>query len=474
MRDVSVKRNAVFNVIKQLCSILFPLITYPYISRVLGREKYGMYSFSDSVVSYFVLIAGLGINSYAIREGSKLRDNKKRINSFASELFTISIFSTLFSYVGLFLIVTFSTHIHKYSSIIYTRALIIIITTIGIDWINNIFEDFTYITIRYIVFQAISLCLMFIFVRSSEDVIPYTIITVIAGAGGNVLNLFYIRRYVHIGIEFTNLKKHLKPIFILFANNIAITIYVNADITMLGYYSTDSKVGIYALSSKVYNLTKLMINAIIAVCIPRLAYIVNYKDKYFFRLKKIFSSLMLFALPIIVGLALLSRQILLIVGGPQFLSGSTSLTILSIAIVGAIGGSFFSNCILLQNHEEKNILKATIIAAALNILLNFFFIPFWGTNGAAMTTVLAEVVACIVEAVFAKKYVSIKDLIQREQLFVVIGAIAVAIICIISQKLIANNFICLIVAMVISMPVYLAINRKNSLVSSMLAKFIKR
>jgi O-antigen/teichoic acid export membrane protein len=473
VRKVSVKRNAVLNVIKQLCSILFPLITYPYISRVLGSEKYGMYSFSDSIVSYFVLIAGLGINSYAVREGSKIRDDRKKIDSFTSELFTINIISTLFAYIGLFLIATFSAHVHKYSSIIYTRALIIILTTIGIDWINNIFEDFTYITIRYVGFQVISLCLMFAFVRSPMDIIPYTFITVIAAAGGNILNLFYIRRYVHVKFKFTNIAKHLPPILILFANNVAITIYVNADITMLGYFSTDSNVGIYALSSKIYNLTKLMINAVITVCIPRLAYLIGSKKEYISELQKIFSTLTLFTLPIIAGLASLSKQIMLIVGGPQYVTGSGALSILSLAIVGAIGGSFFSNCVLLQNCEEKNILKATIIAAVLNILLNFYFIPTWGINGAAMTTVLAEFVACVVEFWFAKKYVPIKELMRRDQLFIVIGSIAVILICTLAKKFIANDIICVIVAILVSIPTYVLINRNNAFLKSTIAKFTR-
>lgn len=277
MVDTSVKKNAVLNVIKQACSILFPLITYPYVSRVLGSTSYGIYSFADSIVSYAVLIAGLGISTYAIREGSPIRDNQKKINQFSSEIFSINVISTIVAYLLLFFSIFVSTKIMADRNVIFVRSIMIILTTIGVDWINNIYEDFSYITIRYIVFQTISLVLMFAFVRSTRDILIYTFITVIAAAGGNVLNVFYVRKYVRIKFVLRGLSKHIKPIIILFANNVAVAIYVNSDITMLGFYVTNSQVGIYALASKIYNLAKLMINALIIALMPRLSYIINDK-----------------------------------------------------------------------------------------------------------------------------------------------------------------------------------------------------
>ncbi|TLQ38361.1 flippase [Limosilactobacillus fermentum] len=473
MVDTSVKKNAVLNVIKQACSILFPLITYPYVSRVLGSTSYGIYSFADSIVSYAVLIAGLGISTYAIREGSPIRDNQKKINQFSSEIFSINVISTIVAYLLLFFSIFVSTKIMADRNVIFVRSIMIILTTIGVDWINNIYEDFSYITIRYIVFQTISLVLMFAFVRSTRDILIYTFITVIAAAGGNVLNVFYVRKYVRIKFVLRGLSKHIKPIIILFANNVAVAIYVNSDITMLGFYVTNSQVGIYALASKIYNLAKLMINALIIALMPRLSYIINDKEKYQQYAKVILKYLVVISLPIVSGFVFLSKQIIFLVGSEEYISGAFSLGILAFAIIGAIGGSFFSNCILIEHKEENFILIATSISAFLNIALNFLLIPKFGINGAALTTLIAETIACILEAFYAKRYVPLRKLFSGEMIYSIIGSLLVAIICYLTTSVVNDSVVSLIIAGVLSIGIYILVIMCNSNIRRDVLSFFK-
>ncbi|MEK1311991.1 flippase [Limosilactobacillus fermentum] len=473
MVDTSVKKNAVLNVIKQACSILFPLITYPYVSRVLGSTSYGIYSFADSIVSYAVLIAGLGISTYAIREGSPIRDNQKKINQFSSEIFSINVISTIVAYLLLFFSIFVSTKIMADRNVIFVRSIMIILTTIGVDWINNIYEDFSYITIRYIVFQTISLVLMFAFVRSTRDIIIYTFITVIAAAGGNVLNVFYVRKYVRIKFVLRGLSKHIKPIIILFANNVAVAIYVNSDITMLGFYVTNSQVGIYALASKIYNLAKLMINALIIALMPRLSYIINDKEKYQQYAKVILKYLVVISLPIVSGFVFLSKQIIFLVGSEEYISGAFSLGILAFAIIGAIGGSFFSNCILIEHKEENFILIATSISAFLNIALNFLLIPKFGINGAALTTLIAETIACILEAFYAKRYVPLRKLFSGEMIYSIIGSLLVSIICYLTTSVVNDSVVSLIIAGVLSIGIYILVIMCNSNIRRDVLSFFK-
>lgn len=473
MVDTSIKKNAVLNVIKQACSILFPLITYPYVSRVLGSTSYGIYSFADSIVSYAVLIAGLGISTYAIREGSPIRDNQKKINQFSSEIFSINVISTIVAYLLLFFSIFVSTKIMADRNVIFVRSIMIILTTIGVDWINNIYEDFSYITIRYIVFQTISLVLMFAFVRSTRDILIYTFITVIAAAGGNVLNVFYVRKYVRIKFVLRGLSKHIKPIIILFANNVAVAIYVNSDITMLGFYVTNSQVGIYALASKIYNLAKLMINALIIALMPRLSYIINDKEKYQQYAKVILKYLVVISLPIVSGFVFLSKQIIFLVGSEEYISGAFSLGILAFAIIGAIGGSFFSNCILIEHKEENFILIATSISAFLNIALNFLLIPKFGINGAALTTLIAETIACILEAFYAKRYVPLRKLFSGEMIYSIIGSLLVAIICYLTTSVVNDSVVSLIIAGVLSIGIYILVIMCNSNIRRDVLSFFK-
>lgn len=277
MKQKSLGLNAVLNGIKQCCSIIFPLITFPYISRVLGNDGYGKYSFSYSVTNYFILLAALGIYTYAIREGAKVRDDQKEVDKFCSQVFSINVCSAAISLLLLSIMVFCLPKFSGYKAYIFIQSTAIIMAVIGTDWVNGIFEDYFYITVRYIAVQCVCLIAMFVFVRKPEDIIPYCIISVLATNGGNLINVFYVRKYAKIRFTFDmDLKRHLVSLLILFVNSIAISIYVNSDITMLGFFESDAQVGVYSFASKIYNLLKQLINAVIVVSVPRIAYIMDH------------------------------------------------------------------------------------------------------------------------------------------------------------------------------------------------------
>ena len=187
----SLSLNALLNTVKTILGIIFPLITFPYISRVLGVENVGKVNFSSSVVSYFTLIAAFGVSTYAIREGAKIRDNKKEFIDFANQVFTINVLTTVLAYFLLGILIIYSAKIRNYTGLIIILSTAIVFVTIGADWLNTIYEDFGYITVRTLAFQIISLVLMFAFVKESGDYYKYAVITVISSAGGNLCNFFY-------------------------------------------------------------------------------------------------------------------------------------------------------------------------------------------------------------------------------------------------------------------------------------------
>ena len=160
MQTKSIKINAILNVIKTCSTIFFPLITYPYVFRVLMPDNIGKVNFSNSFISYFSLIAGLGIGTYAIRECAKVRDNKERLNNFSSQIFSINIFTTFIAYLLLFFALVFFRKLDNYRVLILLYGSTIVFTTLGADWINTAMEDFFYITIRTILFQILE-CIVF-------------------------------------------------------------------------------------------------------------------------------------------------------------------------------------------------------------------------------------------------------------------------------------------------------------------------
>ena len=268
----SLRKNAVLSAGQKLLSIVFPLITFPYISRVLRVEDIGKINFANSIVSYFVLLSSLGILNYATREGARIRDNKEKFNQFCKEIFTINILSTCVAYVALVVACLVSSKIRSYEILILIQSFSIIGGTIGINWIYTIEEDYLYITIRTLIVQVISVVLMLTMVKIESDYLIYVALSTFATVGANIFNFFHARKYVKIGLTTRlNLKKHLKPILIIFASTIAVTIYVDSDTTLLGFLNSEYCVGLYSRSSKIYTLIKQMVAAMVVVALPNLS-----------------------------------------------------------------------------------------------------------------------------------------------------------------------------------------------------------
>lgn len=395
----SIKINAILNSIKSILSIVFPLITFPYVTRILGVDNLGAVTYAQAIVSYFSLFAGLGISTYAVREGAKIRDDSAEFQLFCNEVFTINVISTLFAYILLIITVFSVESLSKYISLIILLSVSIFFVTIGVDWLNVIFEDYLYITIRGVVIQIIIIALTFIFVRSEHDYFIYALLTIVTQVIIGVSNYVYCKRYCKIRLTFhPKVKKHLKSILILFANNVAVTLYCNVDSIMIGWICSDFYVGLYSVSVKVYSMIRSLLASIFMVCIPRLSYYKgkNLVDEFNKLICNITEVLLIIIVPIIIGINLLSKEIILIISGSGYLGATPSLNILSLGLLFAILGGIITNCINIPNGKEKNNLYATLIAAMLNVLLNIFFISTWKQNGAAITTVMSELAVVIV------------------------------------------------------------------------------
>ena len=475
MKSVSLKKNAVYSLIKTGCSIMFPLITFPYVTRVLSTDNYGKYTFSASIIGYIALIAGLGIANYARREGARVRDDRELLQKFVSEVFSIHILSTLAAIVILFLLLVFWPKLHDYSSVIVILSLSTIFTTLGTDWINTIFEDYRYITIRYLICQIISIGLMFAIVREPNDVINYAVVTVSGGVLANISNIFYIRKKYRLTpkIVFTkNLENHLKPVLVLFATTIVSVIYINSDITILGMLSSDTDVAIYGVSSKIYSLAKQMINSIAAVTISRISLLVakNATDSIKRIIENTFEAVLLFLIPSVVGLILLRDPIILLISGEKYLNASMSLMILSCSLLCSTMANIFVNTILIPYRKENISFLILSLSAVINIVLNFILIPRFTYNAAAFTTLISEFFVLVFSFIVSRKILSV-DILKKITLPLVGGGIAViscvTVLHFFSKPIVVLSlsisltvvFYLLLLMLVKDNPVYIFVNR---------------
>lgn len=455
----SLKLSSILNAISSLTKIIFPLITYKYIAGILQVENLGRYNFAASIVSYFSFIAALGINAYSIRTGVVYRDERERLEKFVGEIFTISLISTVVSYCMMGLLLFVARDWKDYRVLIMILGLQIFFTTIGIEWLYSIMEDYLYITVRTIFIQVVALLLLILSVKTIDDTNKYAFITVFATAGSNVLNFVHAKKYCKVKITLnSDMKQHIVPILIIFAQNISVLVYVNSDITLLGLISGNYYVGLYSVATNIYKGIKTVLSALIIVSVPRLAYHLGKKefDEFEKILKKIYSALMTFIFPMIVGVMFLSDEIVLLLSNKSYLNATSSVILLSLATLFCILSYIYGQCILIPMHKETILLKATLLSALVNIVLNIVIIPFWKQDGAAITTIISEALVFFIcwKGVHNDIRVcgSVWDIVKP-----LIGSVGVTITCIVIKELIQDVLLRLIVSVAVSIVLYYSI-----------------
>lgn len=463
MKKKSLGINAVLNGLRSILNLIFPLITFPYVSRVLSVQGIGIYNFSNTYVNYFILIAGLGVSTYAVREGAKYRDNNEKIGIFSSQVFSINLFSTILAYLLLFGSLIIFRNLSNYLSCILIFSLQILFTTLGTEWIYTIYEDYMYITLRSIAFKVISIIFLFLLVKKPEDYLIYTFITVLASVGSNIFNFIHAKKICSIKLTLhTNLRYHLKPILIIFASSLAVTIYLSIDTTILGLLKGDYDVGIYSTSVKIYGLAEGLLAAILTVTIPRLSMLMGKRKiiEYNKVLSKVINTLGVLVFPASLGLMMLSKYVILIIAGPKYINSINSLKIITWAIVFSIFSWVFSDCVLIPAKRESKVLRNTIITAIINILLNFILIPSMSYDGTSLSTVISEFVVMImngyscrdiIKPIILKKE-TLKNLMQS-----FIGCIGIVVICLLCQLGLHSMIWIVVFSVVLSLPMYGAI-----------------
>lgn len=433
MKKRNIGVNAVLNVIKSGLSVLFSLITYPYALRVLGTVNIGKVSYSQSIISHFGLIAMLGISTYGVKEGAKKKSNPAGIEQFVSEAFTINFFSTIIAYILLALTLLFVDEFQDYRTLLLIQSLSIAFNTFGVDWINQVFEDYFFITVRSIIAHIISMVLLFVFVRKPEDYFVYAFLSVTTNLITCVSNWFYCRRYVKVKLtSHPRFRSHMKPILILFANAVAVSIYVNVDTTMLGWLKGDRDVGLYAVAVKVYSIIKTMLAAIYAVSIPRLASYAGDERRSEYR--KLYSNmwqyLSLIIVPAGIGLICVAEEMMLFMGGGDYVDATPVLQILAVSLIFAIFGGLVTACLNVTLGREKVNLHATVMSAAINFGLNFVFIPWLSFIGAAITTAISELVVLVYCFLKISNILDYLDwsLVRKSLMHSVVGSVVIIVV----------------------------------------------
>ena len=389
----SLKYNYILSVAINMASYIFPLITYPYVTRILGAEGIGKVSFAETAASYFVLFTTLGIPTYGIRACAAVRDNKRELAKVTKELLTISLIMMIISLTCFVTLIFFLPQFAQRKELLLINCITIILTPFGVNWFFNAIEDFTYITIRTLMIKVVTLTATFLFVRDIKDYNLYALVLVLSTGGSYIYNFVYMNRFVDLrNVKKLELRRHMKPVLILFATTAAATVYSNVDVTMLGLISGDVQVGIYNVAHKLRQVILSLVSTVGTVLIPRMSYYIkNNKTEEFNRLvAKSIQFICLSAVSLMLFFFTVARESVLLIAG----SGYEDAILVFICILPTIVFCAFSNMtglqILVPMEKENILLKSLIIGAVMDVLLNALLIVKWKAVGVAIATAIAE------------------------------------------------------------------------------------
>lgn len=401
----SLKLNFIMNAILTMSSFLFPLITFPYVSRVLLPEGTGRVSFANSVVIYFVMISQLGIPTYGIRACAVVRDNKEKLKKTVYELFTINAAMSVFAYFVFFIALASVPKMrHDWKLFLITSSLIFF-NTIGVEWLYKALEQYTYITIRSIIFKFIALIAMFVLVHNPGDYVIYGGISIFAASASNVFNFIRLRKIIgREKVSNLDLKKHFRPIFTFFIISCATTIYTNLDNVMLGFIKDNVEVGYYNAATKIKNILVSIVTSLGTVLMPRASYYIEMEkwDEFYKLSKKAIKFVFLAATSMMLYFMIFAKEGVLFLSGSAFEGAIVPMiivmpTLLFIGLTNIMGIQM-----LVPMKKENAVMISTFAGALVDLILNVILIPWYGSIGAAIGTLVAEGVVFIVQIIYLK------------------------------------------------------------------------
>lgn len=429
----SLRKNAFLNIVYKLSSILFPLITYPYVSRILLADNLGRVSFFTSLTNYMLMIGSLGISTYGIRIVAKTRNNKRELSVVVKELLIINLVVTFIASLFLIASIIFVEKFQKNLLLMFISLCQILIAPLGMEWLYGGLEQYEYIAKRSITMKIISLIFIFLFVHEKEDYIIYAAILMLGYIGNYICNFVYSKKFIDYSIKQKwKLKRHLKAVLILLASILAINIYTNVDTLMLGFIKGDRAVGLYDVACKGKLVLLSLINAISTVLFPRLSYYLAEKDivSYNKVLKKSISVIMGIAIPLSIFFVIEAKDVVIFLGGNAYEDATLCMQILMPILIISGFSNITGNQILLPHGKDISYMRAVMTGAIVDIILNLFFMPRYSLYGAAFATLMAEIVQMLLQLWQARVY--LKDNVDFVELLKIIFA------CIISTIVIYN------------------------------------
>lgn len=426
----SIKKNFALNLINTISGLLFPLITFPYTSRILMADGIGQVQFFQSIINYIALFAAIGIPLYAVREVARVRDNKAETTKVTCEILLLHSLLTAGGYLCIFILAATVGKIQADIPLFLLLSTTLFFNAIGVPWFYQGIEDFKYITIRTIAVRIFSLIGLFVFVKTKDDILYYAAITVVANVGSSLFNFFRLRKYLDLSVissfQQLNLKRHLAPALRIFVLYLITSIYINLDSVMLGFLKDEQAVGYYAAAMRLTRTVLGVATSLSGVLMPRFSNMVSSGlfDEFYALAGKAVSFILALSLPMTVGVAVMASPMISLFCGEGFAPSVLTLQIISPIILFISLASVVGSQILFPLGKEKLHIIATGVGAVMNLTLNLVLIPRYAQYGAAVGTFAAEFTGLLMMILLGRKYLKF-SVFTKQNLNYLIGTLLI-------------------------------------------------
>ncbi|MCF2673211.1 flippase [Fusobacterium varium] len=455
----SLKHNFVMYFLRIFFNICFSIIIFPYVAKKISPEGLGKIQYVEAIAAYFILFINLGISNYGKREVAIYRNNKNKLSNITSELLIILLFTTFIGLTFYFLFIKIFINDFQEKILFFIFSLTLLLNFFDLEWFYIGIENQDYITKRNIIFKIISGFLIFVLVKDKGSLFLYSGIIVFSLIGSNILNFFYLKKIINLKRrKIKDLKKHLKPIFLFFFSALSLSIAYNLDSIMLMKIKGATELGTYSVALKFGKASQIFITAIVAITYPRICNYLrnNNKNEYLKLEKKIFNILLLFSIPASIGMFLLSKPIILLLVGNEFVNSIKVLQIFAILIFVISIAVFTGSLTLLANKKEGIVTFALSIGAILNIIFNYISIPLLGAVGAALATLIIEIVGIILKIILGWEIFKELKIVNKNQIKILFSSLIMGFFIIVLNKNISSNFFELLLSVIFGSIVYVS------------------
>ncbi|MBK9579548.1 MAG: flippase [Fibrobacterota bacterium] len=393
MSGKSLKLNVIVSLLRSFTTVIFPLVTFPYSSRVLGPEGNGKLNFATSFVGYFVIIAAVGIPMYGIRAIAQARSDKNRLSNTAQELFVLHLGASILIYLTFLVVMLFNSKLQEERILFYVTSSTIVFACMSLDWFYQGMEEYVYITIRGMALNVVGLVGLLLLVKQPDDYVVYAAITVLATVGSSVFNLFNARHQIFVRrTEPWNLLRHIKPMLFGYLLALIVASYSRLDTVLLGFLATATSVGYYTAALKITRMVLNIVNTFGGVLLPRLSYYIsnNLHQEFDRMLKKSLGLVFFLCIPLVTGLVLLAPEAMLVFAGAQYGPATTAAIVTAPLILISGLSTVFGLQILYPLGKDWMVVVSAAVGAIICFLLSVLLIPRFHHLGSAIAITIAE------------------------------------------------------------------------------------